>query len=233
MNIGLKFAARVWMYYAIALVVCIMFLLGGGTIQIILNIALFAGIVLLCINEGGYRGEKACTLAASLEKQQKDGRRIDPLQSKQVWNRKVAAQMVVFCVIPLWLIAAINVAVVPVLDQAALTEEEIALQNDPFAIPDDAESDDTQSLTQSQTIIKMVTRVLFMPFVCVYGLVSETVLNWLLFLFALPFPIAAYAGYMMGPKLREKKLKDMMKGKRRKQRNLKVNKQPRKPKAEV
>ena len=81
--------------------------------------------------------------------------------------------------------------------------------------------------------VNVVARAVFMPYVSVYTLVSGKVLNALFFLFSLPLPAACAAGYLMGPKMRDKKLHDIAKGKKRKMRNLKVNKKPRTPKAEV
>ena len=49
----------------------------------------------------------------------------------------------------------------------------------------------------------------------------------------LPIPLMLCIGYLMGPSLRIKKLREIALGKKRKMRNLKVNKKPRKPKAEV
>ena len=64
-------------------------------------------------------------------------------------------------------------------------------------------------------------------------MVSNKTLNALFFLFALPVPLFQSIGYLLGPKLRAKKLHDIALGKKRKMRNLKVNKKPRTPKAEV
>ena len=83
--------------------------------------------------------------------------------------------------------------------------------------------------------VNVGARVVFMPYVFSYGLVSNATLNLLFLLYGFPMPVAAFVGYMMGPKLRQKKLKDIALGKKRKMRNLKVNRQrkPRGPKAEV
>ena len=83
--------------------------------------------------------------------------------------------------------------------------------------------------------VNIAARLVYMPYVFSYSMVSQSALNWLFLLYAFPLPAAAFAGYMSGPALRQKKLKDIALGKKRKMRNLKVHRErrPRGPKAEV
>ncbi len=78
----------------------------------------------------------------------------------------------------------------------------------------------------------VVARVVFMPFLFLYSPLQyhAVLLNWLFLALALLVPLAEPIGYLQGPKLRQKKLALIEQGKKRKMRNLKVNKKPRTPK---
>lgn len=227
---GLKMAAHGWSYYMLALLICLMFISGsiGSTIALILNILLLIAIWGMVFNDGAYNGEKACTMAATLEKQEKEGRRIDPRLRAQVYDRKVAAWILIFGMLPLLLIAGANAIAAPFypeIEEPVVVEERESFS---FDYGDETEEEEVQINT-----FNFVARIAFMPFVSFYTMVSNSTLNILFFLFALPLPLFQCVGYLTGPKLRNKKLHDIALGKKRKMRNLKVNKKPRQQKAEV
>jgi len=240
MKASYKFALRIWGYYAITMLLCLFFVFftSGDALGAILNIALLFGMLALAVNEGGYRGEKACTLAATLEKQSKDGRKIDPELPKQVFHRSVAYKMLAIAIIPFLFFASLNMIVNPPRPGepalAETQEEESALvEQHMIGTPEPAEEGPERAGSAFGGWVRAICMVLFMPYVFLYHYLSEAALYWLFFAFGIPFPLAGAIGYMMGPRLREKKLKDMMKGKRRKMRKLKVNQPPKKPKAVV
>jgi len=237
MKASYKFALRVWAYYGITLVLCLFFIaMGSGDIwATLLNIALLAGMLALTLNEGGYRGEKACTLAVSLEKQEKEGRAADPEQKKEIFHPSVALKMFIIVLVPFLLIAGLNIIVnpprpgIPAIPPAVEEESAIVDQQPigPVVMP---EEDFGEPRSAFAMITRSATWITFMPFIFAYFHLSEVSLFWLFFAFGIPFPLAGAIGYMMGPRLRERKLAAMMKGKRRKMRNLKVNQKPRGPK---
>lgn len=231
MKMGLKMAAHGWSYHLLTLLIGLMFISGmaGDTIAVILNVVLLVAVWGMVFNDGAYNGEKACTLAASLEKQAKEGRSVDAKLKTHVYDKKVAAWILIIGMLPLTLVAAANVIAEPffpeVEEQVGVEEEESFSFNYDY--------DEEQKEAVPVNYFKVLARIVFMPYVSVYTMVSNTALNALFFLFALPIPLFQSIGYLMGPKLREKKLRDIAKGKKRKMRNLKVNKKPRQQKAEV
>jgi len=237
MRASLKFAGRVWLYYLMAGVLCGMMGASESAFGIILNIALLAGICGICLNDGGYRGEKACTLNASIEKLQKDGRPIDPAAQKNTWNKLTAYRMLAMVVIPFWLLAAVNLIVNPprpgMPAVIARAETESALPPPVQIIGDEPEADEVISVITPALIINTVTRLVFIPYNFTYFFLSEVWLYGLFFLYAVPFPLAACLGYLNGPKLYDKKIKDMLKGKRRKMRKIRAERKPRQQKPVV
>lgn len=231
MKMGLKMAARGWTYHFVALMVCLLFVsgLGSGVIAIALNALLLVGIWVMALNDGAYNGEKACTLAVSLEKQEKEGRKIDEKLKAQVYDRKVAVWALIICLLPMLLVASANLIAAPFYPEpevGQVVEEETSFS---FDYDYDEESAEHELVNG----FNVAARLVFMPYVSVYSLVSASTLNWLFLLFSLPIPLMLCIGYLMGPSLRIKKLREIALGKKRKMRNLKVNKKPRKPKAEV
>lgn len=232
MKLGLKYAAHAWSYHAVALAIGMVFLggMGNAWYALALNAILILGMMVMALNDGAYNGEKGCTLAASLEKQVKEGRRIDEKLKAQVYDRKVAAWIMIFGAAPLLLLSTINVIVAPLYPEPVAVIEEAEEAVGSFAFDYD---DEKQEETVPINVVNVISRIVFMPFVTVYNMVSSSVLNALFFLFSLPMPLMEAIGYLNGPKMREKKLKDIARGKKRKMRNLKVNKKPRQQKAEV
>jgi len=232
MNISLSYAMKTWGIYLVLMLLCLLFLAGssGSAIMTILNIAVLIGFLLLAFNDGAYNGEKACTLEASIEKQLKEGRIIDEKLRKQVFSKKTAAVMLAICLAPFLLVSVLNLAVAPLfpVEEAQVEEQE----REPFSYDyDAAQNADPGKIN----VVNIVARVMYMPYVFSYSLVSAGTLNLLFLLYAFPAPLAAFAGYLAGPALRRKKLRDIALGKKRKMRNLRVNRRkgPRGPRAEV
>ena len=84
-------------------------------------------------------------------------------------------------------------------------------------------------------IFNTIARVAFSPFIALYGLLSEQLLALYVLMALLSFflPAFALAGYLGGPKLREKKLEAIKKGIRAKKRKEKRARKPSGPKPEV
>lgn len=231
MKTGFRLAVRIWSYHLLMAVIGAAFISGmGGTwYGLLVNAILVLGMMIMALNEGAYHGEKACTLAASLEKQVKEGRRIEEKLKEQVFNRKVAAWILIFGSLPFLLVSAVNAAVAPFYPEITVEDMQEAETTGSFEFQYEDEDEEQAPVNT----VNVVARLVFMPFVSVYTLVNGSVLNALFFLFSLLMPCVEAVGYLFGPKLRSRKLKDIVRGKRRKMRNLKVNKKPRQQKAEV
>ncbi len=235
MKTAFNYAARTWGIYAVMAVICLLFISGfSGILLTVISAMILVAFLLLIYSEAAGNGERACTMAATIEKQVKDGRHVDKSLYEQVFKKEVAVKAAVICFIPFFVIALLNLIVAPlypaVEPQDAVVEEQ---EKDVFYFDysDGAEEGNTVSVNW----VNVVTRFVFMPYIFMYELVETNVLN-ILFLFAGLLPSGALlAGYLSGPALRKKKLHDIALGKKRKQRNLRVhnNKTRKGPRAEV
>ena len=229
---GFKYAVHVWGYHLIAALMGVAFISSmGGIWGIIINSLLLVGIIAIALNEGAYQGERACTVTATIEKQEKEGRRVSELQRKLVYNRSVAAWIMIFGCLPFLLLSGLNLIAEsgdePVIVEQGQQAEEVQ-KDESFAF-----NYGDEGAAQSINPIKAVTRVAFSSYIAFYALMSSSTLNILFFVFSLPVAASMAAGYLCGPRLRKRKLHDIAAGKKRKMLNLKVNKKPRRPKAEV
>ena len=234
MSLPLKYASRTWGIYIVLMLICILFLSGitNAIVLTLVSVALLAGFGLLVFNEAAYNGEKACTTDAIVEKQIREGRQPDERLKKAGFSKKTGLAMYAICLVPFLIVSLVNLAVAP--NYPSLAELEAQTQErEAFYQP---EEDEVEEIAAQPTNWARVTaRAVYMPYMFSYALAdtNENALNWLFLLYAFVMPTVAFVGYMLGPKMRQKKLHDIALGKKRKQRNLKVNKKPRTPKAEV
>ncbi len=241
MNAGCKMGFRVLMYYGLMVLLSILFLSGmTGWLLYTLNALLLLGFGALVLNDCAYQGEKAAKTLAMIEKKRAEGLSVDPLYEKQAFSKRNAVYLLLTAALPLLLLAAVNLAcepyypVVEVSAEAEMPVEEEAepLPYDEGAFPEaNAEIPEPEEPMSRVVLLMVITRALFMPFLGLYTLVSAHVLYILFLPLSLLLPTAGAIGYLQGPKLREKKLDDIEKGKKRKMRNLRVNKKPRTPRS--
>lgn len=264
MKQGVKFGLQMLGYYATLLLLCLLFLafMGDTTfwLQAVLNLALLAGFAMLMLNAGGYRGEKASSLSATLEKRKAEGHAVDPVQAQEAFSKKTAGVAYLVAAMPFLLLAVVNLIYHPVFEAKLATlpplpevqvvegnEEQDALlgeltdpaqadlsENDPGLQPVDITDPEeaVQYTSEYTNWVAFVTRIAFMPFVSLITLLQDNAqLLYILFVpLSLILPAFGVGGYLMGPSLREKKLKEIEKGTKKKKRNLRVNKKPREPK---
>lgn len=234
MKLALKYAGRMWGIYAVLMLLSIFFVIGIGSAiwQLALGALMLAGFGVLLFNEGGYIGEKACTLGVLLDRQVKEGRKVDQQQYSETWSVKNGVRALIVMVIPFLLLATVNAVVYPLYPEAPAVEEETPDSGTGFLIEDMTEPEDVVVVPTNW--VQMITRVVFAPYAALFTLIPAKVLNLLFFLFALLLPACDFAGYLCGPRLRERKLKDIARGKRRKMRKMKREREAnRAPKAEV
>ena len=235
MKLAFKYAGRMWGIYAVLMLLSIFFVIGIGSTgwQLALGALLLVGFGVLLFNEGGYVGEKACTLGALLDRQVKEGRKIDQQQYSETWSVKNGVRALIVMVIPFLLLATVNAVVYPLYPEApAVQEEETSDSGTGFLIEDMTEPEDV--VTAPVNWVQMITRVVFSPYAALFTLIPAKVLNLLFFPFALLLPACDFAGYLCGPRLRARKLKDIARGKRRKMRKMKREREAnRAPTAEV
>ena len=230
-------------------------------LQAILNAAILTGFALLTLNEAGTLGERAETLRVSLDARRKEGSPVDPSLEAKSYRPSIAFTGFLVAALPLFLIALLNLASLPShpesLDPsnfAAIVEalpEEGALPVE-SALPEAAAQDAAEATPAPEAepaapeslmavpevrlnIFNTIARVAFSPFIALYGLLSEQLLALYVLMALLSFflPAFALAGYLSGPKLREKKLEAIKKGIRAKKRKEKRARKPSGPKPEV
>ncbi len=221
---GFKYAVHIWGYHLIAAILGIVFISTmSGVLGIIVNSLLIAGIVGIALNEGAYHGEKASTASATIEKQEKEGRKVSDLQKKAVYKHSVAVWTIILGCLPFLLLSTVNLidagnaGIAAVEQSGEVQSEDVVLNYEGEVVLSGL----------STTPVNAVARLVFSSYVAFYSLVEGGVLNVLFFAFSLPVGIAMGVGYLFGPRLRNRKLYDIAKGKKRKMRNLKVNKKPR------
>ena len=133
MRTGLKLGGRTLFYYVVLILLCFLFVSISGNVfwlQVLLNVAILAGFGMLLLNDAGYRGERACTLGATLDKQREEGRHVDPEQERERWSVKNGLIGYFAAVIPLLIIALVNLAVLPLYPQTLEPVQEAEITDD-------------------------------------------------------------------------------------------------------
>lgn len=160
---------------------------------------------------GCQRGERAATLSASIEHQRSEGRAISAIDESQQFQMKTAIYGYIFGVLPALLLAVVTF----------LTRDMFIMEGG------------------TDNWLGVITRIVFSPYLplTVIFQANRAMLYAMYIPCALIVPLAMPIGYMQGPRLRQKKLVMIEHGKKRKMRNLKVNKRrnngPKPPKMEV
>ncbi len=258
MREGIMFGVRILGKYFVMLLLSLMFL---GMIpreqlwlQAILNAAILAGFALLTLNEAGTLGERAETLRVSLDARRKEGSPVDPSLEAKSYRPSIAFTGFLVAALPLFIIALLNLASLPShpesLDPSNFAAVEEALPEEgalpaESTLPEAAAQDAAEATPAPEAepavpevklnIFNTIARVAFSPFIALYGLLSEQLLALYVLMALLSFflPAFALAGYLGGPKLREKKLEAIKKGIRAKKRKEKRARKPSGPKPEV
>lgn len=235
MKLALKYAGRMWGIYVVLMLLSVFFVIGVGSTgwQLALGLLMLGGFGALLFNEGGYNGEKACTLGALLDRQVKEGRKVDAQQYSETWSLKNGVRALIVMLIPFLLLATVNAVVYPLYPEATAVEEEQAEDvGTGFLVEDMTEPEEVEATPTNW--VQVIARLIFSPYAFLYTLVPARTLNVLFFPLGLLLPACDFAGYLCGPRLRAKKLKDIARGKRRKMRKMKREREAnRAPKAEV
>ena len=232
--------ARALSTYLIALVLCLLLCAQIGPdwywAQVVLNLAMLAGMGFMMFSDGGYRGERACTMTATVDRLEGEGRQPSADMLAGRFAPKAAVVAFLTCALPLLLVAGVNLAVEPyyppvIMEESSLTMEELSEQYAQMSEEElaalKAEADATPT-----NWVNVAARAVYMPFVFAYRPFGDNPhgLNLLFLAFSLRSALPEPAGYLCGPRLRKKKLMDIEKGKKRKLKKLKVNPKPREPK---
>lgn len=215
---------------------------GKPAIGIIMGLAVYAVYVFMMYADGADRGERACTLSATIAKLESEGKIVDASMTLQRFEKKKAVKAFIISSLPLFLLAVVNLILatpgsihenllgtitrVVFMPCAWITrlftelvgwnvEGAMELSKDLFAAVEYSGinfttvaglnvSNETLAYAFNAHYITWL-RILFIPFSCVPSL-------------------AMMIGYLQGPRYRQKKLKEIEEGSRKKRKKLKVNK---------
>ncbi len=228
-------------------------------LQIILSLALLAAYCFMLYSDGCSRGERAATLSVQTDRQREVGRAVDPDLAQDCFKPSTAWKGYLIGICLTALIAICNIVAEPFfppfqpMSDEELSElnasmqtaqQQLAMQPEleagpegELVVPDETPApavvaDEAGAADVRINPFNIVARIVFTPFLFLYTPLQHhaVLLNWLFLVLALAVPLLAPIGYLQGPRLRQKKLIMIEQGKKRKMRNLKVNKKPRGPK---
>ena len=191
------------MLQGVLLVVSLIFLLSmSGWWAFAFSLALIAGVCMYALNEGAYLGDKAVAMQKLIDKQQAEGREIAPERYNEVYDWRVGVRAYIYTVLPFLVIAIVNY----ILD---------------LSWPED-----------TLNTMDLIVTILFMPYVQLFSPWIETIDTAIVRLCYIPasliVPAFVLIGYLRGPVYYERKMKEMMKGSKKKRRRLRVTPKPRK-----
>lgn len=237
MSTGMKMALRTYVMYLADALLCGMFLMWFSdwlVLQTIICLLLLIGFCLMCYNEGGWNGERACTIERSAEKHAAEGKRVHDEMKKQFFNKKHAVTCLLAAGLPLFLIAAANLAASPAYPEMPPLQEQSVVDTaeNPFYFDNEAiteqieERDAMAGNSEGSGIVwlRVVARVCFLPLLPLFTILydHQTILYIIFVPFSFLMPACTAIGYLNGPKLREKKIEEIARGKVRKRRGLLV-----------
>lgn len=233
MSTGMKMAMRTYTMYLANALLCGLFVLWfeWTWVQTILAAALFVGFCMMCYNEGGWNGERDCTLERTAEKRLQEGKTVDEEMGKRIFDKKNALVCFLVASIPLCCLATANLIASPNYPVLEYVEEaETDASDDPFYYNSDAAEEQAQAQQEAAAepvgtlYLRVISRVCFVPLLPLYNiLANNTTLLYALFIpFSFIMPACTALGYLRGPKIREKKIEEIARGKVRKKRGLLV-----------
>ena len=215
---------------------------GKPIIGIILGLAINVLYIFMMYGEGADRGERACTLTATVTKLESEGKQVDEKMKKQIFEKKKAYTAFIISALPFFLLAVINVLTsasgqvyesflgtitrIVFLPCAWLTrictelvgwnlDGALEMSKSIFSAIDYSGINLASVIDAAHTGTRLVS---------VFDAHYITLLR-LAFIPLSVFPsLAMMIGYLQGPRYRAKKLKDIEAGSRKKRKKLKVNK---------
>ncbi len=257
----LSFAGKIWAYYAVILILTLVFTLGisNTVVRIILDTALIGIFAYMSYAEGAYRGERAVSVGETIRVQEKEGRPVLEEQRSQVFSPKFAVCAMLIAALPFLAVSGINAVCYPAYmaqfrqEQAEKAEADkakeqtaetaVAAEADAAEAGGVTEADLTEALVEEaqeeqlrprpQHWARLAAWVVMLPFSSFNMLCSDFANMLLFFFYSVLLPGAGLGGYLMGPRLHKNKIKAMKKGSRKKRKRLLVTHQPKPPKAVV
>lgn len=243
-------------HITMAILCALVTFVGNEYLGSILGAVIFITFVIMQYGDGCDRGERACTLSATMERLASEGKQPDAHMLAQSYKPTRAIAAVLWSSVPLALLAAVNLILA---DPNSVSENLLGFITRIVFLPAAwlsrlmttlVGADYTGTMNAGASVVstmniqggidivaaangvKGITEYCF-----AYDLHYLTWLRVMYIPIAFASPVAMMIGYLQGPKLRVKKLAEIEKGTRRKRKKLKVfgskPKQPRSQRPEV
>lgn len=239
-----------WLIHLAMILLCAIVTFVGSTwLGALLGILVFGTFLVLQFGDGCDRGERACSTSAYVEKELSEGRQVDEKMRAQTYSIKEATKAFLISAAPFALLAIANLIFA---NPAKVTENTLGFIARILFLPmagfirlftglvqvnyDGAQAAASAifgGISRAGVDIQAIAKSL--ASIDNYAYAVESTLKYLTYmrivfiLGSFMLPGAMLWGYTRGPKLREKKLKDMKIGTRRKKKKLKVFGGPKKP----
>lgn len=227
------------MHIVMAIVCAMCSFVGGLTLSVVMGALLYAAYVIVMYGEGCGFGEHACTVRDTVNKLKAENKTVSDNLEKEVYEPKKGVYAAIILAAPLVLLAIVNI----VFANKGAQETVIGVVTRIFNLPCAFMTRwCTESIVTEIEGAKKATLAILGAFdfgsVGVEGLTSSlkdigtygsaldvsslTLMRWLFIPAAILPPAAMCVGYLQGPRLREKTVKDMLKGSRKKKKKLKM-----------
>lgn len=228
------------MHVVMAIVCAMCSFVGGVTLSVLMGALLYAAYIVVMYGEGCGFGEHACTVRDTVRKLESEGKKPSDDMEKESYDPKKGLIAALVLAAPLILLALINLLMA---DKTSSGENIVGVITRVINLPSAfmtrlctekivTEIEGAKAAAVAALSVfdygKVDTGLLATAFktIGVYGSavdVSSLNLMRLLFIPTGILPgLSMFIGYLQGPRLREKTVKDMLKGSRKKRKKLKM-----------
>lgn len=235
-------------HLTMALLCALVTFVGNEYLGFALGAVIYATFMILQYGDGCDRGERACTLTATMEKMLSEGREPDQKLRSQTFDKANAVKAFLYSSLPLALLAGVNVLLADTsgvgentlgmitrlafFPAAWLTRLMTALVGVDYAGALDASNAVFGNLSRAGFDFPSLLNQLagIETYAYAYDFHYLTWLRVMYIPISFISPLFMMLGYLQGPKMRLKKLEEIKKGTRRKRKKLKVFGKPKQPK---
>ena len=230
------------MHLAMMLFSMLVSFVGKPIIGILMSLAVYIIYVFMMYADGAERGERACTLSATVQKLESEGKNIDDKMRKQMFEKKKAVSAFIIASLPLFLLAVANVIFA---NHGTISENFLGTITRIVFMPcawltrtfTELVGWNVEGAMEFSKNIFATIDYNGIDFMKVASAVKNTqqlssafnahyitILRLLFIPLSMVPSFAMMIGYLQGPRFRVKKLKEIEEGSRKKRKKLKVNK---------
>lgn len=231
-----------------ALLVALVAFVGSAWLGCLLGAAVYFAFLVMQYADGADRGERACTMTATIQRLEAEGKQADDRMKKQVYAPVNAVKAFLITALPLAALAVVNLLLadpnavgetvigavtrIVFFPVAWLTRLLAGMVGVDYAGAEAAATTVFGALNRGGIdfagLVGKLSEV--QTYAVAYDLSYLTTMRILYIPAAFLSPLAMMIGYMQGPRMHKKKMDDIAKGSRRKKKKLKVFGRARQPK---